>query len=44
MTFTAFERSIFIVNDFDVTFEVAAAGEPGVAKVTSVWSFMGVRL
>ena len=44
VAFAAFKRAIFVVNDFDVTFEVTAASEPCITKVTSVRPLMSVSL
>ena len=44
VAFAALEGAVLVVDDFDVTLEVAASGETGVAQVAGVRSFMSMRL
>lgn len=39
----AFERTVLVVDHFDVTLEIPATSESGVAQVASVRSLVGVR-
>lgn len=42
VTLAALERTILVVDHFDVALEIAAPSEPGVAQVTGVRSFVSV--
>lgn len=43
VTLAALERAVLVVDHFDVTLEVSAPGEAGIAQIASVRSLVGVR-
>jgi hypothetical protein len=40
----AFERSVLVVNYFDVAFQITSSSKAGIAQITSMGSFMGMGL